>query len=160
MAWYAKFDGIDGECQHKDHKTWCNAAEFTMSAHKSGGGGTGRARIGGKMHLDDMNLRLDTDKALPKLLDAAGKGNVFSKVTVHGTATYGGAGEQVYLEIALTNVMISNYSFGGRGDDVASNDLQVHLNFEEIKTTYTAYGKDGKSQGKVEASWKVEEGEA
>jgi predicted ribosomally synthesized peptide with nif11-like leader len=35
-------------------------------------------------------------KALPKLLEAAIKGKVFKKVEIHGTATYGDAGEQLY----------------------------------------------------------------
>lgn len=34
-----------------------------------------------------------------KLLEAAVKGKVFKKVEIHGTATYGDAGEQVYLPL-------------------------------------------------------------
>ena len=35
-------------------------------------------------------------KALPKLMEAAVKGKVFKKVEIHGTATYGDAGEQTF----------------------------------------------------------------
>jgi len=35
----------------------------------------------------------------------------------------------------------------------------MSLNFEKYKSTFTAYTKDGKSDGKVEHEWKVEEGE-
>lgn len=52
-------------------------------------------RVGGKMHLEDISLGIITDKALPKLMEAAVKGKVFKKVEIHGTATYGDAGEQV-----------------------------------------------------------------
>ena len=34
-----------------------------------------------------------------------------SKVQVHGTATYGDAGEQVYLAIDLENVQITSYQY-------------------------------------------------
>ena len=34
------------------------------------------ARVGGKMHLEDISLGIITDKATPKLLDAATKGAV------------------------------------------------------------------------------------
>ena len=37
-------------------------------------------------------------KSLPRLLEAAIKGKVFKKVEIHGTATYGDAGEQTYLK--------------------------------------------------------------
>jgi len=33
-----------------------------------------QGRVGGKMHLDDVSLGIVTDKALPKLLDAAKAG--------------------------------------------------------------------------------------
>lgn len=34
------------------------------------------ARVGGKMHLEDISLGIITDKTTPKLLDAATKGAV------------------------------------------------------------------------------------
>ena len=159
MAWYIKFDGIDGSAQHKDHKTWCVAARVNMSGHQAGGGGTGQARVGGKMHLDDITVGIMTDKALPKLLAAAHMGQVFKKVEIHGTATYGNAGEQVYLGVELENVKITNYQLGVLDNDAATDDMSMALNYEAYKTTFTAYNKEGKSDGKVEHAWKVEEGE-
>ena len=159
MAWYIKFDGIDGSAQHKDHKAWCNAARVNMSGHKAGGGGTGVGRVGGKMHLDDLSVGIVTDKALPKLLEAAVKGQVFPKVQIHGTATYGNAGEQIYLALDLGNVQITNYQLGVLDNDAATDDMNMALNFEKYKSTFTAYSKEGKSEGKVEHQWKVEEGE-
>jgi type VI secretion system Hcp family effector len=159
MAWYVKFDGIDGSSMHKDHKAWCNASTVNMRGNKAGGGGTGVGRVGGKMHLDDISLGIVTDKALPKLLEAAVKGQVFPKVEIHGTATYGNAGEQTYLALALENVQITNYQLGVLDNDAATDDLSMSLNYEKYKTTFTAYSKEGKSEGKVEHEWKVEEGE-
>ena len=109
MAWYAKFDGVDGSALHKDHKAWINVNSVNMSGHKAGGGGTGVGRVGGKMHLEDISMGIITDKALPKLLEAAVKGKVFKKVEIHGTATYGDAGEQTYLAVELENVQITSY---------------------------------------------------
>jgi len=159
MAWYVKFDGVDGSSVQKDHGGWCNASRVNMTAHKAGGGGTGSGRVGGKMHLDDISLGILTDKALPKLIEAAVKGKVFKKVDIHGTATYGNAGEQVYLGLELENVQITNYQLGVLDNDAATDDMSLDLNFEKFKTVYTAYSKEGKSDGKVEAEWKVEEGE-
>src|SRR5262245_40747378 len=159
MAWYAKFDGIDGSAQHKDHKNWTNVSVVNMSGHKAGGGATGVGRVGGKMHLEDISMGIITDKGLPKLLEAAVKGKVFKKVEIHGTATYGDAGEQTYLAMELENVQITSYQLGVLDNNTATDDMNMSLNFEKYKSTFTAYTKDGKSDGKVEHEWKVEEGE-
>ena len=159
MAWYVKFDGIDGSSVQKDHKGWCNASNVNMRGNKAGGGGTGVGRVGGKMHLDDITLGIITDKALPKLMEAAVKGQVFKTVDIQGTATYGNAGEQTYLALSLENVQITNYQLGVLDNNAATDDMSMSLNFEKYKTTFTAYSKEGKSEGKVEHEWKVEEGE-
>jgi type VI secretion system Hcp family effector len=159
MAWYAKFDGVDGSAAHKDHPKWIVVSNMNMRGNKAGGGGTGQGRIGGKLHLEDISLSVVTDKSLPKLLEAAVKGQVFPKVEVHGTATYGNAGEQVYLALELENVQITNYQLGVIDNGSATDDLGLSLNYEKYKTTFTQYSKDGKSEGKVEHEWKVEEGE-
>ena len=131
-----------------------------MGGHKAGGGGTGVGRVGGKMHLEDVSLGIITDKALPKLLEAAVKGKVFKKVEIHGTATYGDAGEQIYLALELENVQITTYQLGVLDNNAATDDMSLSLNFEKYKTTFTSYSKDGKSEGNVEFEWKVEEGES
>ncbi len=160
MAWYAKFDGVDGSSVQKDHKQWCSVASVNMGGHKAGGGGTGVSRVGGKMHLEDISLGIISDKATPKLLEAAVKGKVFKKVEIHGTATYGDAGEQIYLAVTLENVQITSYQLGVLDNNAATDDLSMTLNFEKYKTTFTEYGKDGAKGGNVEFEWKVEEGES
>ncbi|MEO1498415.1 MAG: type VI secretion system tube protein Hcp [Planctomycetota bacterium] len=159
MAWYAKFDGVDGGAQQKDHKNWINLASFNMGGHKAGGGGTGVGRVGGKMHLEDISMGVISDKSLPKLLEGAVKGKVYPKVEIHGTATYNDSGEQIYLAIELKNTQITSYQLGVLDNDAATDDMSMSLNFEEYKLTSTEYKKDGSKGGNVETTWKVEEGE-
>jgi len=159
MSWYAKFGDIEGSCQHKDHKNWCSAAVVNLGGHKAGGGGTGVARVGGKMHLEDVNIGIISDKATAKLIEAARKGKVIDKVEIEGTATYGDAGEQTYIKVELINAQITSYQLGVLDNDAATDDLSMTLNFEEDKIVFTEYGKDGKKGGNVETTWKVEEGE-
>ena len=158
MAWYAKFDGVDGSSAAQGSQGVVQRRSVNMGGHKAGGGGTGVGRVGGKMHLEDMSLGIITDKALPKLLEAAVKGKVFKKVEIHGTATYGDAGEQVYLALELENVQITNYQLGVLDNNAATDDMSLSLNFEKYKTTFTAYSKDGKSEGKVETSGRSKKG--
>ena len=139
MAWYAKFDGVDGSGLHKDHKAWCNVASVNMSGHTAGGEGTEVERVGGKMHLEDISLGIITDKkALPKLLEAAVKGKVFKKVEIHGTATYGDASEQVYLGIELENVQITSYQLSVLDNKAAADHLSIALNFEKHNLVFAS----------------------
>ena len=55
---------------------------------------------------------------------------------------------------------VSTCDVSGQSGDGGVFYETLSLNFEEIEWTYDKMGKDGKSQGKIEASWKVEEGTA
>jgi type VI protein secretion system component Hcp len=60
----------------------------------------------------------------------------------------------------LVNVRVADYSVSGATQDGAVPTESLSLNYEEITWTYDKMGKDGSSKGKVEASWKIEEGVA
>jgi type VI secretion system Hcp family effector len=141
MAWYAKFDGVDGSGSHNVHKAWCNVASLNMSGRKAGGDGTGVGRVGGKMHLEDITMGITTDKkALPQLLDAAVKGKAFKKVEIQGTAPNDGGSEQVYLGIELENVQITSYQLSVLDildNKPAPDRLSIVLSFEKHKWVFT-----------------------
>ena len=56
-------------------------------------------------------------------------------------------------------MQITSYQLGVLDNNAATDDLQLALNFEKYKSVFTSYSKEGKSEGKVEHEWKVEEGE-
>ena len=88
------------------------------------------------MGFEDISIGIISDKATPKLLEAAVKGKVFKKVEIHGTATYGDAGEQTYLAIELENVQITSYQLGVLDNNAATDDLSMSLNFEKYTYAY------------------------
>lgn len=158
MAGYIKFDGVDGECQDKDHKNWSDLGSFSQAIHKPGGG-TGATRRRGDVVLDDLLCVKELDKSSPKLAEAVCKGKVFPKVEIHLTASYTDAGRVTYYAYELKNVQVVNYSISGAGQSDQVPMEEICLNFEEIKVTYTETDSAGKKKGNVEYSWKVEEGE-
>lgn len=160
MAAFIKFDGVDGECQDKDHKNWSDLASFSQSLHKPGGGATGSTRRRGDVVLDDLVCVKELDKSSPKLAEAVAKGKVFVKVEIHLTASYTDSGRVTYYSYELKNVLVTSYQVGGSGQADQVPTEQFSLNFEEIKVTYTENDSKGKKKGNVEYSWKVEEGEA
>lgn len=158
MALFIKFDGIDGECQDKDHKSWIDVLSFSWGLHKAGSGATGQTRRRGVVTVEDVMVSKEYDKSSPKLAEAVCKGTVFPKVLIHNTATYGDA-RATYLQYELKNVAVTSHqvSAASGGDAVPMESMS--LNFEEVKQTYTEYSSEGSKKGNVEMTWKVQEGE-
>lgn len=162
-AAYMKFDGVDGESTDHAHKDWINLLSFSQGITR-GKGLTGSSRRRGDVVLEDIVCVKELDKASPKLAEAVCTGAVIPTIEIELTRPTinadGTNGRVVYLRYELKNVMVTSYSVSGAGqaEDVPMEDFS--LNFEEIKVTYTEQDKDtGQAKGKVEYSWKVEEGE-
>jgi type VI secretion system secreted protein Hcp len=157
MALFMKFEGVDGECNDKDHKAWSDLLSMSWGIHKAGAGATGQTRRRGVATVEDVSCTKEFDKASPKLAESVLSGKVFPKVEIHNTATYG-EGRATYLKYELKNVMVSSYQTSGAGGGDAVPVENISLNFEEVKQTYVEYDAKGTKKGNVEFQWKVEEG--
>lgn len=151
---YVKFDGVDGEAQEKDHKNWSDILAFSQG-QMTPAMGTGPTRRRGDCEFEDVVIVKEIDKASPKLAEAVCKGKVFPKVEIHVAASHG-ASRMTYYAYELKNVQITSYRVEGTTDGPPTDE--VAFNFEEIKVTYTEIDDQGRPQGNVEYSWKVEEG--
>lgn len=113
---YMKIDGIEGSVQQKDHKKWINidsVLQFSPDPMESGRRGA---------LLGEVTANIITDKALPKLLEAAATGQVIDKLEVHGTTTSSGDDKTrvPYFQWELKNVQVTSYQSdpGGGGETV------------------------------------------
>ena len=114
----------------------------------------------GKRIHGALQITKEIDKASPNLAEAICKGKVFPKVEIHVTASTTDAGRVTYYIYDLKNVMVTSYDVSGSGQAEEVPMETFALNFEEIKVTYTECDREGKTKGKVEYSWKVEEAES
>ena len=160
MAGYIKFDGIDGEAKDKEHDKWSDILAVTQGVSKPGGAATGPTRRRGDTIMDDIIVTKELDKSSPKIAEAVCKGKVFPKVEIHLTASYTDAGRVTYYAYELTNVQVTSYNFSGSGQSEQVPTEDMSLNFEEIKSTYTETDETGSEKGKIEYTWKVEQGDS
>lgn len=157
-AAYIKFDGIDGEVVDTTHKDWVELLSFNHSIVKERADATsGRRKTA---QLSDIAVVKELDKSTPKLAETLLTGQVIPEVTIELTRRNGNGEQTTYLKYELKNVLITSYQFQGSGENGAVPIEEISLNFEEIKVTYTFQDPTGSSQGNVEYSWKVEEGES
>jgi type VI secretion system secreted protein Hcp len=158
MALFIKFDGIDGECNDKDHKSWSDLLSFSWGLHKAGAGATGQTRRRGVATVEDVVCTKEYDKSSVKIAESVCTGKVFPKVEIHDTATYA-ENRATFLKYELKNVLVTSQAVSAAGSGDAVPTEVFSLNFEEVKQTYTEYDAKGAKKGNVEMNWKVEEGE-
>ncbi len=154
-AAYIKFEGVDGESQDAEHKSWSDLVAFSHSISRPSAE-SGSTRTSGAV-FHDFTISKELDKSSIKLQESASTGKFFLKVDIHLTASTG-EGRVTYYTYELTNVMVTSYSISGSGTSEQVPMEQISLNFDAIKVTYTEIGKDSGEKGKVEYSWNLVEG--
>lgn len=155
MAGYLKIGDIKGESQDKDHKEWIDIMSISQTVVRPVN--MGSARDSGSVQVGELAIAKACDKSSPKLMEAVCKGTSFKEVQIDICASIGENNRVPVYQWKLKNARVSSYSYGGSSDSSSMTE-SLSLVFEEIEWTYDQIDKEGKSKGKVDASWKVEEG--
>ena len=135
---FAKIGDIKGESQDAKHKeeidvyswSWGVAQTGTMAA--GGGGGAGKA------NFHDLTFVHNVDKASPNLLNACASGKHIPEATI--VQRKAGEGQQEYIIVKMTDVMITNVSSSGSGGDMTES---VALQFAKVELEYKPQKADG-----------------
>jgi type VI secretion system secreted protein Hcp len=153
-AYYAKYEGIDGESKDENHDKWIDVLSIDWGAQRPGAGATGQSRRRGSAVVEDMTIALVYEKSAPKLQEKCLKGEIIPKLEIELTNER----DDVYLKYELKNVLITSFHESGSAE-IGPPTVVIGNNFEEIKITYTEYDDTGNpTGGKAETSWKVEKG--
>lgn len=159
MAGYLKVGDIQGESTDEGHKNWgglLSVGSFIVRPMAQGASGSTRHRS--SVRFGDIVCIKEVDACTPKLQEAIADGVQFATVKIDLCTSSEGGKRVPYLQWELTNARVTKYSIEA---SMSEDDLpieQISFNYEEIKVTYDKLGKDNKSAGKVEYSWKLEEG--
>jgi type VI secretion system secreted protein Hcp len=135
---FAKIGDIKGESQDAKHKeeidvyswSWGVAQSGTMAA--GGGGGAGKA------NFHDLTFVHNVDKSSPNLLKACASGKHIPEATI--VQRKAGEGQQEYIVVKMTDVMITNVSSSGSGGDMTES---VALQFAKVELEYKPQKADG-----------------
>jgi type VI secretion system secreted protein Hcp len=161
MAGYIKLGEIKGESTEPNHKEWINLLSVSQGVSRGmPSGASGSTRKRGAATLGDIVIVKELDKSTPKLVEAICKGTQFPTVTIHLTTSAEGDTRTPYMAWELKNAMVTDYSVSGATEGGSVPTESLSINYEEVKWTYDEIDKDNKSKGKVETSWKTEEGTA
>jgi type VI secretion system secreted protein Hcp len=129
MPIYMKWDGIDGQVTTTDHEKWIQLHSVQYGVSRAvQTGAAGANREGSHPTISDITVTKVFDVASPGLYRTSVAGAFDAKVKIHFTTTTKDKTE-TYLELELTNVLVSHYSVSSGGDQPTES---LSLNFTKI----------------------------
>jgi type VI secretion system secreted protein Hcp len=140
VDYFLKFDGIKGEsadAKHKDEvdiESWSWGETMVTSGSPGGGGGAGRVQ------MQDFHFVMRLNRSSPVLMKACATGQHIKTATL--TARKAGQGQQEYLTVKLSDVLVSSFQTGGSEQSAFPIDA-VSLNFAKIEVEYKPQNPNG-----------------
>lgn len=140
MRIFAKVGTIKGESTDSKHKEEIDVLSWTWGVTQSGtmahGGGGGA----GKATFQDLTFTHHVDKATPLLLKACATGEHIPETTI--SVRKAGKGQQDYLVIKLTDVLVSSVAMSVAVDEPTTAE-SVSLQAGKVDLEYKAQKADG-----------------
>ena len=147
---HIKFEGVDGESSHQDHKGEIEILSWSWGVHNASalsGGGSGK----GKAEAQDFHFTHLYDKASPNLAKKCAQGVHFPTVVL--TARKTGEGQKDFLKCTMKEVLITSVQpSGSQGGDVIE---AVSMSAKEIEFGYKAQDDKGALGGEVKFGWNL-----
>ncbi len=148
---HIKFDGVEGEATHKEHKGEIEVLSWNwdimQASGASSGGGSGR----GKAEPGAFSFVHAYDKASPNLAKKCAQGLHFKEVKM--TARKAGEGQKDFLVITMKEVFVTHVApSGSKGGEVVES---VACTYKEIDFAYKPQDDTGKVGGEVKFGWNV-----
>ena len=137
---FARIGTIKGESRDAKHQdeievlSWSWGVSQTGTMAPRGGGGVGKASF------HDFNFNHHIDKASPALMRACATGEHIKDATI--TVRKAGRGQQEYLVIKMTDILITSVSLSVSAD-ADSTAESVTLTFAKVDLTYLPQKPDG-----------------
>jgi type VI secretion system secreted protein Hcp len=153
INFYLKFDGIDGESVHVDHKGEIEASSWSwgLDAPTTGTGGSGGAV--GKPRPREFHFVHYYDKASPLLAKNAALGKHVKTAVL--SARKAGEQQKDYLKVTMTDVIITSVSISGDGNGPME---EVAMAFNEIDVSYQPQDPKGGLGPAVKFDWNIKTG--
>jgi type VI secretion system secreted protein Hcp len=148
---HIKFDGVEGESTHTDHKgdvdvlSWNWGVSNAAPGSGAGGSGVGRATPA------DLHIVHNYDKASPLLAKKCAQGVHFPTVVM--TVRKAGEGQKDFLKVTMKEVFITTVApGGGSGGDIVES---VSMRYGQIEFAYKPQSATGALGGEVKFGWNV-----
>ena len=150
---FLKLDGVDGESIDKEYEkcidilSWTWGMSQTGTTHHGSGGGAGKVAVEDitiTKYIDKSSLQLTSNSCSGKHID---KGSIYVRKA-------GGDKPLTYIEIDMTEIIISSVSIAGTQSDDRIMET-ISLNFSKFAYTYYIQKDDGTGTKVGPISWDI-----
>ena len=141
---FARIGTIKGESRDAKHKDEIEVLSWSWGVSQSGTAGHGGGGGAGKASFQDLTFTHHVDKASPLLMKACATGEHVKDATI--TVRKAGKGQQEYLVITLTDLLVTSVSTSVSAEGDATIE-SVGLSFAKVDLEY----KPQKADGSLEA---------
>jgi type VI secretion system secreted protein Hcp len=150
MAIYLKLDGIDGDATHQGHQNWMRIENMDLGVRRKirTKAGVSTNREGRQPAISPVRLIKRSCQATPLLVTEALAGSKSKTALIHVVET--GSGGRTYMELTLSNVLVSRYQIiGEEGRPLESFQLDA----TKIEMRYVPLGADNSAASPMVASY-------
>ncbi|MDR1424759.1 MAG: type VI secretion system tube protein Hcp [Azoarcus sp.] len=149
---FVKIEGITGESKDSHHKDWIDALNFSYGVSQSTSSFTGGGSGVGKASFDSVSFTHYVDKTTPVLFKYCAEGKHIPKVEL--AACKSGGGQQEYMHVTLTDVIVTHAGPTGSTSDARITE-SVSLSYSTIKVEVKEQKADGSVGAAVTGAWDV-----
>lgn len=130
MGIYIKFDGVDGACKKSGHEKWIECGSMNWGAGRASNIMFGDGGAAGTASFSEISVNCVGAGSSLLLLHFLTTGEHFGEVIIDATKSTGGATEEIYSQITLTEAMITGFSQNMDPNQINDN---VSIAFKKYK---------------------------
>jgi type VI secretion system secreted protein Hcp len=154
---FLKFEPeIKGESSQKGYEGQIEVTDYRFGVTQTGGFSFAKGGTRVQSHLEDLSVVFRMCSASPKLMQYCATGKHLSKATLTAIRAAGDTPAK-YLEIVLTDVVVSGYHTGAGNEQDVPSDV-ITLNFAKIDQEYFAVDNKGTATSAGKGSWNQQTG--
>jgi type VI secretion system secreted protein Hcp len=148
---FLQIDGVTGECAEQSHEGWIDVQSYSEGLSSASSAGYGGGAGLGTVSYQDFMITCLLEKAVPNLMAGCADHKHYPKAKLHATKMGGDGKSWTYLEVTLTDVVVTNVSLSG--SDNVMPMVAIGLAFSKIKTEYWEQTKSGGKGSSTNAEW-------
>jgi type VI secretion system secreted protein Hcp len=135
---------IKGDATQAGYEGQIEVLSFSWGVSQAGGFSYGSGGTSAKANVQDLSISFRLSDASPQIMQACATGKHLDEALLSCLRS-DGTTQSKYLEIKLTDVVISSYQTGGSGDDMPIESIS--LNFAKVDEMF--YVQDDKGVNKL-----------
>lgn len=152
---FLELEGIEGESQDSDYQNKIEVQSFSWGATNNSSYASGTGSGIGKGQIQDITCTKYTDKASLKLMERSVNGKPLDSGKL-SLLKQSGDSKIAYLEIDLTNVVVTSFQVTATGDGRLPME-SFSLHFVQFQAHYKPQGNEGDPAGNVDFGWNLQQ---